>query len=713
MSARALLRAAALLGALAAAPAAAQEEAAPATLPATLLADRVELDAAGRLIASGDVEALQGETRLTASRIVYDGATGALSIEGPIAIREGDGGAILLADAAELSPDLRDGLLRSARLVLDRQLQLAAAEINRVEGRYTQLSKVVASSCEVCAANPVPLWQIRAGRIVHDTQEKQLYFENARFELYGVPVLYFPQLRLPDPTLERATGFLAPRFVRTDELGFGIKAPYFIALSPSRDLTLAPYISARSLTVEGRYRQAFRTGTLQFDGAISRDDIVPDEVRGYLFGRGAFSLPRGYRLTFDVEYASDADYLDDYGFYDKRRLDSSLRLVKAERDYLFEAEGLHFYVPGADLGNERRPSLIGDLSVTRRFDLAGGTGSLRLAAHGHERPSSEDVLGRDVGRIEAELGWRGDAVLPGGLLFAAETRLLAQSDAYGDDRDNRDTETRLIPAAALELRWPWVKQGSGASHTIEPVAQIVWTGEEALTDRPAEESGQVSLDEGTLFSFSRFPAGDRVEAGLRANLGLSYTRHDPGGWSLGLAAGRVLRAEDEGQFARFDALEGARSDWLLAARLDLAQGFRVDGRALVDDDLEADLLETQFGWAGERLDFAGTYTWLEAAPAEARPLAVNQWRVDGALRWNDRWSASADIAYDLARERTADATFGVEYRANCVTVDVGLRQRYTAPDQDDPSTSIDFGIELAGFGGTSDGPRPRNRSCLR
>jgi LPS-assembly protein len=248
---------------------------------------------------------------------------------------------------------------------------------------------------------------------------------------------------------------------------------------------------------------------------------------------------------------------------------------------------------------------------------------------------------------------------------------------------------------------------------IEPVAQIVWTGDQALTDRPAEESRQVAFDEGNLFSFSRFPAGDRVESGVRANLGLSYTRHDPGGWSLGLTAGRVVRADDAGQFAGVDALEGARSDWLLAARLDLAQGLSVDGRALVDEDLDAGLIEAQFGWAGERLDFAGTYTWLEADPAEARPEAVNQWRVDGALRWNDRWSASADIAYDLARDRAADATFGVEYRGNCVTVDVGLRQRYTDPGQDAPSTSLDFGIELAGFGGTDGGPRPRNRACLR
>ncbi len=84
-----------------------------------------------------------------------------LTIEGPIMLNSGDG-TVLLASQAELSRDLRDGVLTSARMVLQDQLQLAAAPIRRSDGRLTTLDRVVASSCQVCAANPVPLWEIRA-----------------------------------------------------------------------------------------------------------------------------------------------------------------------------------------------------------------------------------------------------------------------------------------------------------------------------------------------------------------------------------------------------------------------------------------------------------------------------------------------------------------------------------------------------------------------
>jgi LPS-assembly protein len=77
----------------------------------------------------------------------------------------------------------------------------------------------------VCFDNPTPLWEIRARRIIHDEVEQQLYFEGAQFRVMGVPVLWLPQMRLPDPTLERATGFLAPSIRATDTTGTQIRVP--------------------------------------------------------------------------------------------------------------------------------------------------------------------------------------------------------------------------------------------------------------------------------------------------------------------------------------------------------------------------------------------------------------------------------------------------------------------------------------------------------
>ena len=106
------------------------------------------------------------------------------------------------------------------------------------------------------------------------------------FLIRNVPVFYLPRLRLPDPTLDRATGFLTPSIRTTSQLGTGLKIPYFIKIGDHKDLTLTPYLSSRTRTLELRYRQAFARGRIEFNGAVTRDDERPDSTRGYVFGYG-------------------------------------------------------------------------------------------------------------------------------------------------------------------------------------------------------------------------------------------------------------------------------------------------------------------------------------------------------------------------------------------------------------------------------------------
>ena len=155
--------------------------------PAMLIADQVYLAGNDRIVAEGNVEALQGRTRLTATRISFDQAEGTLKIEGPIRITEEGGDTLILADAAELDAELRNGLLSGARMMLSSQVQLAAAQLTRSEDRYNSLYKATVSSCQVCETGKPPLWQIRAKRVTHDEAEGQLYFDEARFEVMGVP----------------------------------------------------------------------------------------------------------------------------------------------------------------------------------------------------------------------------------------------------------------------------------------------------------------------------------------------------------------------------------------------------------------------------------------------------------------------------------------------------------------------------------------------
>ena len=677
---------------------------------ATLVSDRLEITGDNRLIASGNVEIFHKGSRLKASRITYDQANDRLLIEGPLVLTEPNSGAVVLAGQADLAADMSEGILTSARVVMNQQLQLAAAKMTRMSGRYTTLDQVVASSCQVCAANPVPLWEIRAARVTHDQEERQIYFDHAQFRVAGMPIAWIPRLRMPDPTLDRATGFLNPRLRTTSDLGPGIKIPYFIALGPSRDLTLTPYIAARnSQTLELRYRQAFRTGEIELNGAITRDKLLPGDLRGYVFATGSFDMPQDFTLKFDLKTTSDNAYLLDYGYSSLDRLDSRVELERVRRNGYFATRVISFQSLRDDESNSTLPSLLLDSTFHRRFSLGplGGEGGFRLQTHNHYR-SSNDPLdtnldgiadGRDMGRISARVDWRRSFFLPAGIEATALGE--AQADAYRirDDDIYGGDYGRGHMAAGMELRWPWLKTtDAGVTHVITPIAQLVWGGRHG--DRvPNEDSVLVEFDEGNLFSLDRFPGADAVEEGRRLTLGLGWTRYDPQGWSMGVAVGRVFRDEDFGQFGPASGLGGKRSDWLVAATIDWQNNITGTGRLVFNDDFNVAKGEVRLDMNHDDLALGASALWAVADPSENRPNDTRELVFDGSWQATPALAATFKGSYDFMSDRGTLAGLGLIYRNECVSVDLSLSRRFTSSTSVTPTTDFGLSVDLLGFGG--------------
>lgn len=677
---------------------------------ATLIADSLTIQGDDVLVADGNVEVFYQGTTLTASGVTYDRQADSLIITGPIRIRDANGD-VILAEQAELSGDLSEGILTSARLVLDQQLQLAATELIRVSGRYTALNRVTASSCKICPGNPTPLWEIRARRVVHDQVEQQLYYEHAQFRIAGVPVFYIPRLRMPDPTLTRATGFLLPSVRSTTGLGFGIMLPYFIKIGDHRDILLTPYLSAKDgRGIALRYRQAFRTGDITVTTAVSRDELQPGQIRGYLAVVGAFDLPRDFLLTFDGIAVSDRGYLLDYGVSDEDRLDSQIAITRTRRDEYFQAALTGFQTLREGESNDTQPSLVADLTLYRRFSppVLGGVAGVEFQGHGHYR-RSEDGLdsdgdgipdGRDLGRLSLHADWRRNWTGPVGLQFAALAEVRADLYAIGDDAVYEGETRQTAAAAAIELRWPWVKTGvTGVGHVIEPVLQLVTAGTNA-SDVPNEDSVLVEFDEGNLFSLNRFPGSDAIESGQRVNLGISYLRNDPSGWTLGLTAGRVYRQEPEDQFSTASGLAGVTSDWLLAMQLQNA-GLSLTSRLLLDDDLTVAKGEVRLDFNRNRYATAASYVYVIADAAENRAEASEELVIDAAFDVNQTWSTNLSTRYDLIADRATRAGVGVSFTNECINLNLSLSRRYTSSTSVQPTTDFGFSVEFLGIGGNS------------
>lgn len=694
---------------------------------ATILADNLELQGDDTLIAAGGVVVWYQGARLVASRIIVDGVSGDMTIEGPVHLsRPGspnpDMQGILIADSAQLDREMQDGIIRGARLVINRELQLASQEAIRTQnGRITKLNRVAASACRVCAGpdEPPPLWEIRASSITHDAQTRDLHFEHPQFRVLGVPLASLPAtITAPDPTVERRSGFLQPSIRTTSSLGFGVKIPYFQTLGDHADLTITPYISAsRTRTLELRYRQAFKNGAAQWQGAITRDDILKNETRGYLFGSAIFELPRDYNLGVQLQVASDRGYLLDYGITEADRLWSGITLERVRRDKLFFGRVGNYHSLRDSEDNRTSPTQVIDVVWQRSFtpDYIGGVGLMEWSVHGHRRPSDDNIEGRDVARASVGVDWRRSEILPGGVVGA--TILGLDADLYRISQDDRYDNVigRANPLAGVEFRWPLAAFSGGATHMVEPVAQLLWSpNNRDEDDIPNEDSRLIEFDEGNLFSDNRFPGWDARETGLRANLGVTWTRIDPTGWSLGMTAGRVFRDSADEGFAESSPLAGKRSDWLLATHYDSGNGLAIVNRALFDDAFEFSRNELRVGWLREDLQVSAGHLWINSDDAESRVADTSEVTADIGWRIAEGWRGNFETRYDFIADRAQKATLDLIYQNECVNVEFGLSRRFTDSDTVRPETSLDLSVRLAGFGRQANGLETvARRSCIR
>ncbi|MEL7216388.1 MAG: hypothetical protein AAGJ96_10715 [Pseudomonadota bacterium] len=160
--------------------------------PVGLLADDIRYDrAAQTLTASGNVTILSEDTIVQTDRLIYDAATGTVRFPGPVTLQDGTS-TVLQASGMALDANLQAGIIQSVKAIIDADFTLVANAASRTDGRYTGLTKVVASTCDVCTDDDIPAWQFRAQRVVYDEQTNVVHYENAIFDLFGVPVFYFP-----------------------------------------------------------------------------------------------------------------------------------------------------------------------------------------------------------------------------------------------------------------------------------------------------------------------------------------------------------------------------------------------------------------------------------------------------------------------------------------------------------------------------------------
>ncbi|MCV0397738.1 MAG: LPS-assembly protein LptD [Rhizobiaceae bacterium] len=438
--------------------------------------------------AAGGVQIDYDGNRLVARRVTYDRRTGRLMASGDVEIVDPEGTKIY-SDQIDVTDDFAEGFLNALQVETTDKTYFGAESARRQDDNVTTFNNGVYTACEPCEEQPdkPAIWRIKSQTIVWNQKKKTIRFHNARFELFGLPIAYFPFMEVPDHTVKRKTGFLTPGIAYKSDLGFGVKVPFYVALSPTYDLTFSgTYYSKQGFLGEAEWRQQFNNGQYnlkvagihQQDPEELRDDrgrptvgsglaSDPNKTRLMLATKGDFKINPRWAFGWDILVQSDKNFSRDYGIdgYDQLVHRSEIYLTglnernyfdlramrfqyqEASLDYPNPARGLsasvlnprqawalptfdYSYTPDEPIaGGELNIDINSRILYREELDFPGFTDTNRngIFDPGEGPGSATRGLQGTTGRTTAEAEWKRSFITPGGLVI---TPLLhAQGDA--------------------------------------------------------------------------------------------------------------------------------------------------------------------------------------------------------------------------------------------------------------------------------------------
>ena len=687
-------------------------------LPIVITADSIVFDTEkGLTTAVGNAEVSRGERRLLADSIRYNERTGRVFAKGNIVLIEANGDAIY-GDEMDITGDLKDGIVKGVRALLDEEIRVAGAKGRRVGGNITVLEKAVYSPCKLCPdGKGEPIWQLRATRAVHDQQARTLTYSNAVMEVWGVPVAYTPWFRHPDPSVRKATGFLLPSVGTDSELGQTLQTPFFINLAPNRDITLSPLFTTDAGTVlfaEGRSLETF--GRTIVSGSItnteagetSTGEVTGEGLRGHLQGTGRYTLDAKHRAGFDGFWTSDKTYLRRYSITNANILENHAFLERFDnRDYY----GLNAWAFQGLRATDNQDTIPVALPLA---DAHLVSDRMRW---GSQYTLDSNVLaltrtgGRDVRRVSNEVGWEVPQVGEWGDL--RRYRLSLRNDLYYTEGSVTDpdvggeghqTAARILPRATVDWSLPLVK-GSGLwQHEITPLASlnIAPTGLDNQDSIPNEDSIDFEFDETNVFLPIRFTGLDLNEGGSKIAYGVRFASIGPNLLSLSGVLGQSLRFDNDDTFPSNSGLNGYLSQWVgrLEFRpsqlFELSYRFRVDAKSM--DFARSDI---GVGIGPPRVRVNLRYLNLDAEQAKDSDdnLPDREAAIAGVrVQMTDNLAVAAQTRQDMTAGSTVTNSYGLVYSDDCLLIVAGIEKDFTTRgDVDQPTTfTLRIGLKTLG-----------------
>ena len=687
-------------------PARAQEAQLAPGAPVLLEATQVGYDKnTGVVIARGKVEVVQGQYLLLADRIVYFQKQNLVRAEGNVSLLQPSGD-VFFADQMELKDDLKHGVIQNFRARLADNSVFASREAERLNPYQARLAQSAYTPCNICQGED-PFWQINSRKVMIDDIDEQVTHKDATLRMMGVPVFYTPYLSHPTPNAGAKSGFLVPEYQAGQNLGTVVKVPYYWRIAPDKQAIITPWYAEEAPVLQAKYQQLLDDGYFNTEVSGTNPPAINsqgqttsgNEFRGHIYAQGAKEFAPYWRYGFDIARSTDDTYLRRYGFGDQNALFSTVFAEGARRRNFASINGLA--IQGLQQGNNSDATPLVLPTLEGYYETAPYASGLKLHTYANAQSLTREE-GVDQNRLSLTLGGDMPYVSEDGHVFKFTGNLRGdiydtQNLAINNSTATFDgTTTRAIPQAAVEWRYPLIRQVRDASLVVEPLALgVVQPYSGNKEDISNEDNNLLELTDTNLFSLNRMTGLDTIDTGPRLAYGLRSQYLLADGGSIEMLLGQNYSFDADTPFPNSTSPGEYFSDYI--------------GRfAFAYDRLNIGYLFalSPINFSANRNELTGDYSWRWLSLSAAYlSIEKNQYldtseEAYGSASVNlyGGWSVYGGGRQDLLDNELIATNGGVVYRNECFDIMFDILRNNTSDRDIEPATTYSLRVGFKNLG---------------
>lgn len=681
--------------------------------PVDFESDAIEYDKKGdTLTALGNVIVTQNGVVLKTEKLIFNRKLNQSIAPGKVTVTMPDG-SVTTTDGMTMTDGMNNAIGDAMTMQLFDGTYITASSMKRAD-KVLYLKNLTYTPCDRCETK-APWWQLRARKMKHDANTKTMVYRDAFLDVKDVPVFYFPYLEMPDFTVKRKTGFLAPSLAHNSTMGSGIQTPFFIDLADNQNLTLTPTITTSHVPLGLiDYDGFFKRGMLKFQGSGTKDDEPTSDFQGHVKTNFEYDVNDEWRTTGQFFRASSDTYFRRYRLphIDENQsiLNSYLTAERFGTQNYTNLSGLSFQSLRAGVNSSSIPAIIPTGNFEYNSDPLMDNGLYAFSELNGAIIHNEEDFQSD--RISLTQGFRMPYVTNFGAVF--DTIGSVRFDGYnidsgdyafGNRRPNDSYSTgRVYPNLSVESSYPMATTTTNTTQVFKPIVMGVVTpaGGDNSTKIPDTDSLIFDFDDTNLFSRNRFSGYDRVETGSRVNYGAEWSVITNKNAAFSTLLGQSYNFTENDNFAPLMGSDEHFSDYVGRVKADfkyvtLAYRFRMD-----QSTLENKKNEITVTGGGDPLRLGIDYVSLKPMqigdnmyPSREEILFF------GSSRLTKKWSLAGLYRYDLAKGGgPIEVGATLRYDNECTAILFDLNKSFTE-DRDyrgDTSFMVKFILKTLGGG---------------